>query len=169
MLHSNMSNQRWVSDITYIRTNEGWLYLAVVMDLFSRAIVGWAMDKQMTVDLVSEALLMGLSYRSVSGDLMHHSDRGVQYAAGSFQELLNDHGIVCSMSRKGNCWDNAAMESFFHSLKTEWADHQEYETRVQAKSSIFEYIEMFYNTKRRHSFTNQLAPLEFENLHAKAA
>lgn len=162
-------NQRWVSDISYIRTEEGWLYLAVIMDLFSRAIVGWAMDKQMTTELVNNALLMGLSRRTVNEGLIIHSDRGVQYAAKDYQRLLTEHGLTCSMSGTGNCYDNAAMESFFHSLKTEWVDHQKYLTREQAKSSLFEYIEVFYNRKRRHSYVGQIAPLQFEDAHEVVA
>jgi len=159
-------NQRWVTDITYIRTEEGWLYLAAIMDLYSRAIVGWAMDKQMTVNLVCSALMMGLSRRKVTSGLLLHSDRGVQYTAVDYQQQLTDHGIVCSMSGTGNCYDNAAMESFFHSLKTEWVHHNKYQTREQAKASVFEYIEMFYNRKRRHSYIGQLAPMQFEEKQA---
>ncbi|MDH5216158.1 MAG: IS3 family transposase [Gammaproteobacteria bacterium] len=159
-------NQRWVTDITYIRTDEGWLYLAAIMDLYSRAIVGWAMDKQMTVDLVCKALMMGLSGRKVTSGLILHSDRGVQYTAGDYQQQLDDHGIVCSMSGTGNCYDNAAMESFFHSLKTEWVYHEKYKTRDQAKASVFEYIEIFYNRTRRHSTIGQIAPMQFEQREA---
>ena len=161
-------NQRWVSDISYIRTGVGWLYLAVVMDLFSRAIVGWAMDKHMTVDLVSDALGMAVCRRQISAGLVIHSDRGSQYAAGDYQSLLNTHNIQCSMSGTGNCYDNAAMESFSHSLKTEWVNHHRYPTREQAKASVFEYIEIFYNRKRRHSYVNQLTPLQFESLQITA-
>jgi putative transposase len=161
-------NQRWVSDITYIRTEAGWLYLAAVMDLFSRAIVGFAMDKHMTVDLVSRALLMALSRREIGADLMLHSDRGSQYAAEDYQAMLKRHGIRCSMSGVGNCYDNAAMESFFHSLKSEWVYHNKYSTRQEAKASLFEYIEVFYNRKRRHSYVNQMAPMQFEK-HSLAA
>lgn len=162
------ANQRWVSDITYIRTDAGWLYLAVVMDLFSRAIVGWAMDKHMAVDLVCNALGMALCRRHAAAGLILHSDRGSQYAAGDYQTLLTEHGIQCSMSGVGNCYDNAAMESFFHSLKTEWVDHCRYPAREQAKASVFEYIEIFYNRQRRHSYVNQLAPLQFEALQVAA-
>lgn len=155
-------NQRWTSDITYIRTMQGWLYLAVVMDLYSRAIVGWAMDKHMTVELVTDALIMAMSRRKINEGLILHSDRGCQYAAKDYQSILVKHGIQCSMSGKGNCYDNAAMESFFHSLKTEWVHHKKYVTRQEAKTSLFEYIEMFYNRKRRHSYLNQIAPMQFE-------
>jgi len=157
-------NQRWVSDITYIRTMQGWLYLAVIMDLYSRAIVGWAMDKHMTVELISDALLMAMSRRQVNAGLILHSDRGCQYAAKDYQVMLAKQGICCSMSGRGNCYDNAAAESFFHSLKTEWVHHHKYVTRQEAKSSLFEYIEMFYNRKRRHSYVNQMAPMQFEEL-----
>lgn len=135
----------------------------MVMDLFSRAIVGWVMDKQMTTDLICRVLLMGLGHRKIRHGLIVHSDRGVQYAANQYQSPLEDHDIVCIMSRKGNCYDNAAMESFFHSLKTEWTDHRVYQTREQGKSSIFEYIEVFYNTKRRHFYVHQVSPLQFKN------
>jgi len=155
-------NQRWTSDITYIRTTQGWLYLAVVMDLYSRAIVGWAMDKHMTVELITDALIMAMSRRKISEGLILHSDRGCQYAAKDYQTILVNRGIQCSMSGKGNCYDNAAMESFFHSLKTEWVHHHKYVTRQEAKTSLFEYIEMFYNRKRRHSYVNQMAPMQFE-------
>jgi len=127
------------------------------------------MDKQMTVELVNEALFMGLTQRQIGKGLLLHSDRGLQYTAGDYQAILAEHAIQCSMSRKGNCYDNAAMESFFHSLKTEWVGHQKYDTRSQAKSSIFYYIEMFYNRKRRHSYVDHMAPMQFEELHAKAA
>lgn len=161
-------NQRWVSDITYIRTQAGWLYLAVVMDLYSRAIVGWAMNKHMAAGLVCDALKMALCRRRIKDDLIAHSDRGSQYAGRDYQALLQDHGIQCSMSGVGNCYDNAAMESFFHSLKTEWVDHYHYPTREQAKGSVFEYIEIFYNRKRRHSYVNQMAPMQFEALQMAA-
>lgn len=161
-------NQRWVSDITYIRTQAGWLYLAVVMDLYSRAIVGWAMDKHMAAELVCDALKMALCRRRIKDGLIAHSDRGSQYAAGDYQSLLRGHDIQCSMSGVGNCYDNAAMESFFHSLKTEWVDHYHYSTREQAKGSVFEYIEIFYNRKRRHSYVDQMAPMQFEALQMAA-
>lgn len=157
-----------MTDISYIRTEAGWLYLAVVMDLFSRAIVGWSMDKHMAVALVCDALNMALGRRQVDKGLLVHSDRGSQYAAGNYQSLLDANGILCSMSGVGNCYDNAAMESFFHLLKTEWVAHYRYQTREQAKASIFEYIEIFYNRKRRHSYVNQLAPLQFEALQLAA-
>ena len=157
-------NQRWTSDITYINTDEGWLYLAVVMDLYSRTIVGWAMDKHMTVELVMAALNMALKNRKITSELTLHSDRGSQYCAGLYQQLLSHYSIACSMSRVGNCYDNAAMESFFHSLKTEWVHHYRYETRDAARNSIFEYIEVFYNRQRRHSFSDRMPPMMFEAL-----
>jgi len=161
-------NQRWTSDITYIKTDQGWLYLAAVMDLYSRAIVGWSMDKHMTVELVMAALNMALGNRGSSAELTLHSDRGSQYCAPLYQQLMTDHEIVCSMSGTGNCYDNAAMESFFHSLKTEWVHHHRYETRDAARCSIFKYIEVFYNRQRRHSYSNRMPPLMFEAL-AEAA
>ena len=157
-------NQRWTSDITYINTDRGWLYLAVVMDLYSRTIVGWAMDKHMTVELVMAALNMALKNRKITSELTLHSDRGSQYCAGLYQQLLSHHSIACSMSGVGNCYDNAAMESFFHSLKTEWVHHYRYETRDAARNSIFEYIEVFYNRQRRHSFSDRMPPMMFEAL-----
>lgn len=156
------ANQRWVSDITYIETNEGWLYLAVVMDLYSRQIVGWAMASRMTETLVIDALKMALFRRRVASGLLLHSDRGSQYAAGAYQAILKNHGILCSMSRKGNCWDNAAMESFFRSLKVESIYHQSFKTRGEAKLTIFDYIEVFYNRQRIHSTLNYLSPVDYE-------
>ena len=155
-------NQQWVSDITYIPTQEGWLYLAVVLDLYSRAIVGWAMNQRMTAQLVRDALIMALWRRGTVKGLLLHSDRGCQYAAGDYQRLLRDHGIVCSMSRQANCYDNAAMESFFGTLKQELIHHERYPTRAAAKASIFEYIEVFYNRQRQHSAINYQAPMVFE-------
>ncbi len=157
-------NQRWVSDITYISTVEGWLYLAVIMDLYSRRIVGWSMSHRMQESLVIDAMRMALFRRRVKSSLLLHSDRGSQYASDNFQQLLREHGISCSMSRKGNCWDNAAMESFFHSLKTECVYHERLQTRDDAKKTIFDYIEVFYNQRRRHSFLNYLSPAEHEKL-----
>jgi len=155
-------NTVWVSDITYIWTDEGWLYLATTMDLYSRAVVGWAMDSRMKSDLVVSALNMALDRRIPADGLIHHSDRGVQYAAAPFQNLLDENGIVCSMSRKGNCYDNAVQESFYHSLKTELVHHEHYRTREQAKTSIFDYIEVFYNRSRLHSSLGYVSPLMFE-------
>lgn len=157
-------NTHWASDITYIPTQEGWLYVAIILDLYSRRVVGWAMQSRMTVELVQNALEMALSQRCVETGLLLHSDRGSQYAATDYQALLNAHGILCSMSRKGNCWDNAVAESFFRTLKTELVYHQRYTTRAQAKQSIFEYIEVFYNRLRRHSHLNYQTPAEFEKM-----
>jgi len=156
------SNERWVSDITFIPTRSGWLYLAVIIDLYSRAVIGWAMDKRMKSALVTEALKMALMRRKVRSSLLLHSDQGAQYASSDYRAMLLENGIECSMSRKGNCWDNAVAESFFHTLKTELVDCEDYRTREEAKASIFEYIEVFYNRQRRHSHIGNRAPLAFE-------
>lgn len=156
------SNERWVSDITFIPTRSGWLYLAVIIDLYSRAVIGWAMDKRMKSTLVTEALKMALMRRKVRSSLLLHSDQGAQYASSDYRAMLLENGIECSMSRKGNCWDNAVAESFFHTLKTELVDCEDYRTREEAKASIFEYIEVFYNRQRRHSHIGNKAPLVFE-------
>ena len=159
---ASVPNERWTSDITYIPTQEGWLYLAVVMDLYSRKIIGWAMSSHMKESLVLDALRMALFNRKVNSGLLLHSDRGVQYASHSYQALLTQNNIQCSMSRKGNCWDNAAMESFFHTLKTECVHHEKYETRDQAKKSVFDYIEVFYNRQRKHSYLGYVSPEQYE-------
>ena len=158
-------NQKWVADITYIPTAHGWLYLAVVMDLYSRKIVGWSMSKHIDSELVVSAMSMAVSQRKAVTGLLHHSDRGSQYASEVFQAFLDEHNIVCSMSRKGNCWDNACMESFFGSLKTEWLSHKKYQTRQEAKDDIFKYIELFYNSKRRHAALGYLSPAAYEALY----
>lgn len=155
-------DQKYVGDITYIWTDEGWMYLAVVIDLFSRRVVGWAMDSQMKAELVNNALMMAIWARKPQGGLLWHTDRGSQYASESHRKLLTDHGIVQSMSRKGNCWDNAISESFFHTLKTELTHHIKFTTREEAKKIIFEYIEIFYNRKRLHSANDYMAPAVFE-------
>jgi transposase InsO family protein len=155
-------NQSWVSDITYIATKEGWLYLAVIMDLYSRNIIGWAMDKRMTDELVINALKMALFKRKIATGLLLHSDRGAQYASHDYQSLLKDYGITCSMSGQGNCYDNAPMESFFHSLKVECIYSQIFATRNEAKSAIFDYIEIFYNRQRKHSSLNYMSPVNYE-------
>jgi len=155
-------DQRWVSDITFIATDQGFLYLAVIMDLYSRAIVGWSMDKHIDAELVTRALTMAIANRCPPKELILHSDRGSQYTSALYQSMLQSHGIFCSMSSTGNCYDNAAMESFFHSLKTEWVDHYKYETRNAAKASIFDYIEIFYNRQRRHSHAKRMAPMTYE-------
>lgn len=157
-------NQRWVSDISMIPTQSGWLHLAVVMDLYSRAIVGWSMSASMSCELIKDALQMALSWRKRTGTLLHHSDQGSQYRSAEYQRVLKENDIQSSMSGKGNCYDNAAMESFFHSLKVEWVYHEKYRNQNEAKRSIFEYIEIFYNRKRRHSTISYKAPFEFEKL-----
>ena len=157
-------NQKYAGDITYIATEEGWLYLAVVMDLYSRAIIGWSMQPTMTQQLVGDALLMALSKRKLPKNVIFHSDRGSQYCAHNFQSLLSKYQCISSMSRKGNCWDNSVVESFFHTLKVELVYTERYETRAEAKASIFNYVETYYNSVRRHSYTQYLAPLQFEGL-----
>lgn len=157
-------NERWTSDITYVQTVEGWLYLAVIMDLFSRKIIGWAMSSRMKESLVVDALKMALFKRKISSNLLLHSDRGSQYASDTVQQLLVNNNIKCSMSRSGDCWDNAVMESFFHSLKTECIYHEKYLTRDEARASIFDYIEIFYNRKRKHSFLGYQSPENYEIL-----
>ena len=156
-------NQVWAGDITYIPTGEGWLYLAVVIDLYSRQIVGWSMRDNMKAELVNDALLMALWKRKPQKGLLWHTDRGSQYASASHRKILGDHSILQSMSRKGNCWDNAVAESFFHTIKTELTHHEKFTTREEAKNAIFEYIEIFYNRIRIHSANNYLSPVEYEN------
>jgi putative transposase len=155
-------NAAWSADITYIPTADGWLYLAVVEDLFSRLIVGWSMDETMTSRLVVDALEMAVGRRLPGEGLVAHSDRGSQYASDHYQRFLGQHGITCSMSRRANCWDNAPVESFFASLKRELVHDEKYTTREQAKASIFEYVEAFYNRVRLHSSLGYLSPVEFE-------
>jgi len=158
----DVPNARWAADITFVWTSQGWLYLAVVMDLFSRRIVGWQMSNRITRQLVIGALQMALKARRPASGLLHHSDRGSQYASDDFRKLLEDEGCVCSMSRKGNCWDNAPVESFFATLKRELIHDRRYQTREQAQSEIFEFIEVWYNRKRRHSSLGYLSPAEYE-------
>lgn len=155
-------NQKWIADFTYIWTAEGWLYVAAVVDLFSRRVVGWAMKAEMTAQLVTDALIMAIWRRGKPDSLLHHSDQGSQYTSEQFQRLMADHGITCSMSRSGNVWDNAAMESFFSSLKTERTARKVYRTRDDARADVFDYIERFYNPRRRHSTLGYLSPVEFE-------
>jgi putative transposase len=155
-------NRKWTVDITYIPTDEGWLYLAGVLDLFSRKIVGWAMADHMRTDLVSEALRMAIIHRRPAKGLLHHSDRGVQYASEDYQQLLKEHHMDVSMSGRGECWDNACVESFWGTLKTELVNHEHYATRESARQAIFEYIEVFYNRKRLHSSLGYLSPEAFE-------
>lgn len=155
-------NRVWVADLTYIFTHEGWLYLAVIMDLGSRLIVGWAMDRRMTKELAVTALRMALSRRKPGSGLIHHSDRGSQYASDAYQALLGQYAILPSMSRKGDCYDNAVGESFFRTLKVELVYHCDYQSRQEARQSIFEYLEGFYNRRRRHSSLGYLSPVAFE-------
>ena len=157
------TNQAYVGDITYIPTQEGWLYLAVVIDLFSRQVVGWSMNERMKATLVNDALLMAIWTRKPGRGLISHTDRGSQYASHSHRKLLSLHGIEQSMSRKGNCWDNAVAESFFHTLKTELTHHEKFKTRAEAKQEIFNYIETYYNRVRMHSVNDYLSPVEYEN------
>ena len=155
-------NRVWAGDITYVWTTEGWLYLAVILDLYSRRVIGWAMGHRLTVELAEQALTMALANRSPKAGLLHHSDRGSQYAATRYQRLLGEHGITPSMSRTGNCWDNACVESFFGTLKRELVHHRHYATRDDATRDIFEYIEVFYNRQRRHSTLGYHSPAEYE-------
>ncbi len=154
-------NAVWLSDITFIPTREGWLYLAAILDLYSRAIVGWGMSKSIDSKLAMAALNMAINRRGAAAAILH-SDQGSTYAAADYRALLDKHAISQSMSRKGNCWDNAPMESFFHTLKTELVMHCDYKTREQARSSLFEYMEVFYNRQRRHSTIQYEAPLAYE-------
>jgi len=163
---TDLPNQAWVSDTTFIPTRQGWLFLAVILDLYSRQVIGWAMGKHNSSQLVSEALTMAIWRRGRAKDVIVHSDRGATYASASYQKLLNRHKLLCSMSRKGECLDNAVAESFFSSLKTELVDHEDYRTREEARQSLFEYIEVFYNRRRRHSFLGYVSPVEFERQYA---
>jgi putative transposase len=156
-------NQKYVSDITYIWTAEGWLYLATVIDLYSRAVIGWSIQPTMTRELVCDALMMALWRRGFPRGVLCHSDRGSQYCSEDYQTMLKVYGLTCSMSRKGNCWDNAVAESFFHSIKTEMIYTERYATREIAKQNVFQYIEVYYNRVRRHSAIGSIAPVVFEN------
>jgi len=155
-------NRKWVAAFTYLWTAEGWLYVAAVVDLFSRRVVGWSMQATMTTQLVTDALVMAIWRRGKPEAVLHHSDRGSQYTSEPFQRVLADQGLSCRMSRSGNCWDNAAMESFFSSLKTERTARTTYRSRDQAKADVFDDIERFYNPRRRHSTLGYLSPMEFE-------
>jgi transposase InsO family protein len=157
-------NEAWAADITYIPTAEGWLYMAAVIDLYSRKIVGWATSDSLAADLVCEALRRALAERKPCEGLLHHSDRGVQYACDDYQKLLTQARLEASMSRQGNCYDNAVVESFFGTLKTEWVHHESYPTREAARQSLFEYIEVFYNRRRRHSALGYVSPHEYEQV-----
>jgi putative transposase len=158
-------NEAWVADITYVPTREGWLYLAIVEDLYSRKVVGWSMAATMESRLVVDALELAVQRRLPGENLVAHSDRGSQYASDHYQRLLGKHGIACSMSGVAQCWDNAPAESFFASLKKELVHHEDYQSRAEARASIFEYIEVFYNRVRRHSSLGYVAPAEFERTH----
>lgn len=160
---ATVPNQKWCGDISYIWTGEGWLYLAVVIDLYSRAVIGWSLQPTMTRQLVCDALMMALWRRGFPRGVLFHSDRGSQYCSEDYQRLLKHYGLTSSMSRKGDCWDNAVAESFFNTLKTELIYTQRYTTREIAKQSIFEYIETYYNRMRRHSAIGLMAPVAFEN------
>lgn len=155
-------NQKWIADFTYLWTAEGWLYVAAVIDLYSRRVVGWSMKAEMTAQLVTDALVMAIWRRGKPDALLHHSDQGSQYTSEQFQRLMADNGVICSMSRSGNVWDNAAMESLFSSLKTERTARKTYRSRDEAPVDVFDYIECFYNPIRRHSTLGYLSPLDFE-------
>ena len=155
-------NRKWVADFTYIWTAEGWLYVAVVLDLYSRRAVGWSMQSSMSSQLVADALMMAVWRRGKPVQLLHHSDQGSQYTSEHFQQLLREQGITCSMSRAGEVWDNSAMESFFSSLKTERTARKVYRSRQQARADVFDYIERFYNPTRRHSTIGYVSPIQFE-------
>ena len=155
-------NRKWVADITYIRTSAGFVFLAAVMDLFSRKIVGWSLSQHIDTQLVCDALTVAIQQRCPALGLMHHSDRGVQYAADDYQDLLDDNGISCSMSRKGDCWDNACMESFFGKLKSEQIRKRVYKNLAEAKQEVFWYIELFYNRQRRHASLGYVSPAQYE-------
>lgn len=157
------TDERWASDITFITTRQGWLYLAVVMDLYSRRIVGWSMDRRVGRRLVVDAMKMALDYRQPEGNLIHHSDRGPQYTSDAFRDLLAEHRIQCSMSGRGSCYDNAPVESFFSLLKRERIRRRVYGTREEARTDIFDYIECFYNRRRRHGYLDYVSPVAFEN------
>ena len=159
---SSSENRIWTGDITYLSTKQGWLYLAVVMDIYSRKIVGWSIDSSLSTELVIRALMMAMVHRNPQRGIIFHSDRGCQYTSSSFRAILKNYGIVQSMSSKGNCYDNAITESFFHTLKTELTYWEKYQTREEAKRNIFEYIEFNYNRKRLHSSLGYLSPVEFE-------
>ena len=155
-------DQAWVGDMTYVWTGEGWLYVSTLLDLYSRKVVGWAMSSRIDTELAQDALRMALGRRSPSAGLIHHTDRGSQYASHAYQDMLREHGMVCSMSGKGECLDNAVAERFFGSLKREWTSHRHYATRQEARDDIIEYIEMFYNSNRKHSYLGYLSPNAYE-------
>lgn len=156
-------NTRWVADFTYVPTAEGWLYVAVVLDLYSRRVVGWSMSCSMETQFVIDALLMAIWRRGSPRQFLHHSDQGSQYTSEEFQRLLTEHGVTCSMSRRGDCWDNSAMEAFFSTLKVECIYRRRYRSRDEARADVFDYIERFYNPVRRHSTIGGVSPMQFEN------
>lgn len=155
-------NQKWAADFTYVRTAEGWLCVAAVMDLYSRRIVGWSMQASMTSQLMTDALMMALHRRRRPHEVLHHSDQGSQHTSEQFQMLLADAGVVCNMSKRGDCWDNAAMESFFSTLKTERLNRRTYRSRNECRAEVFDYIERFYNSRRQHSTLGYVSPMQFE-------
>ena len=159
-------DKAWVSDTTFIATREGWLYLATILDLFSRQVIGWSMSTRNNTALVQDALTMAIWRRGKVNDIIVHSDQGSTYASGDYQKQLSDNNLRCSMSRKGECLDNAVAESFFGSLKNELVFHEDYKSRAEARHSIFEYIEVFYNRQRRHAFLNYMTPVEYEEEYA---
>jgi transposase InsO family protein len=163
--HTDAPDKVWVGDITYVWTDEGWLYLAVIIDLFSRAVVGWAMDRHIKTELTLRALHMAIGQRRPDKGLIFHSDRGVQYASTDYREALKNHGMLSSMSRKGDCWDNAVSESFFGKLKTEEDNDMQFRTRNVARHEIFKFIEIWYNRERRHSYVGNISPMNFEKLY----
>lgn len=160
---AKQANEKWVADVTLIPTREGWIFLAAVLDLYSRKIVGWSMQDQLTSELAQNALKYAINSRQITHGMLVHSDQGKEYYADAYQKLLKEHSMQCSMSNLGNCYDNAVMESFFHSLKTEQVHHNDYRTKAQARSAIFDYIEVFYNRQRKHSYLNYQSPVDFEN------
>lgn len=164
---ASSENKIWTGDITYLWTKEGWLYLAIVMDIYSRKIIGWSINSSLSTELVIRALMMALVHRNAKRGIIFHSDRGSQYTSSAFREILKNYGIVQSMSSTGNCYDNAITESFFHTLKTELTYWEKYQTREEAKRSIFEYIEINYNRRRLHSSLGYLSPVEFEEKNSK--
>lgn len=163
---SDAPNLAWVSDTTFIATRQGWLYLAVILDLYSRQVIGWAMGDRNDRQLISSALNMALWRRGMVKRVIVHSDQGSTYASSDYQQMLKQHGLICSMSRKGECLDNAVAESFFGTLKTELVDDEDYRTKDEARASLFHYIEAFYNRRRRHSYLDYLSPVEFEAKYA---
>lgn len=161
--HAKAPNEKWVADVTYVPTREGWVFLATVLDLYSRMIVGWSMGSRLTSDLAQRALRSAILTRRPTLGLIVRSDQGREYYAGEYQQLLASHGLICSMSRRGDCYDNAVKESFFQSLKVEEVYHRDFKSRAQAKTALFEYIEMFYNRQRLHSSIGYMSPMEYES------